>query len=60
MLVLMTCTLLVAAPITIVGGVILALREDVGLSLILLVAHPGRCVLVRRHRRRRGWCRSSG
>ncbi len=32
MLVLMTCTLLVAAPITVVGGVILALREDVGLS----------------------------
>ena len=40
MLVLMTCTLLVAAPITIVGGIILALREDVGLSLLLLVSIP--------------------
>ena len=37
MLVLMGCTLLVAAPITIVGGVIMALREDVGLS-----RHPAR------------------
>jgi ATP-binding cassette subfamily B protein len=40
MLVLMTCTLLVAAPITMVGGVILALREDVGLSALLLVSIP--------------------
>ena len=40
MLVLMTCTLLVAAPITIVGGVIMALREDVGLSGILLFSVP--------------------
>ena len=40
MLVLMTCTLLVAAPITIVGGVIMALREDVGLSGILLFSIP--------------------
>jgi ATP-binding cassette subfamily B protein len=40
MLVLMTCTLLVAAPITAIGGVILALREDVGLSAILLVSIP--------------------
>ena len=37
MLVLMTCTLLVAAPITIVGGVIMALREDVG-----ALVHPAR------------------
>ena len=41
MLVLMTCTLLVAAPITCVGGIIMALREDVGLSWILTVSHPG-------------------
>ena len=39
-LVLMSCTLLVAAPITAVGGVIMALREDVGLSAILLFAVP--------------------
>ena len=40
MLVLMTCTLLVAAPITIVGGVIMAVREDGTLSLLLLVSVP--------------------
>ena len=40
MLVLMTCTLLVAAPITIVVGTILAIREDGGLSLILAVSIP--------------------
>jgi ATP-binding cassette subfamily B multidrug efflux pump len=39
-LVLMSCTLLVAAPITIVGGVILAVREDGALSLLLLVSVP--------------------
>jgi ATP-binding cassette subfamily B protein len=39
-LVLMSCTLLVAAPITAVGGVIMALREDTGLSAILLFAVP--------------------
>ncbi len=40
MLVLMTCTLLIAAPITIVGGVIMAVREDATLSLMLLVSVP--------------------
>ena len=40
MLVLMSCTLLVAAPITIVGGVIMAVREDGPLSLLLLVSIP--------------------
>ena len=40
MLVLMTCTLLIAAPITLVGGVILAMREDVALSAILLFSIP--------------------
>ena len=39
-LVLMTCTLLVAAPITCVGGIVMALREDVGLSWLLLVCVP--------------------
>jgi len=46
MLVLMTCTLLVAAPITIVGGTILALREDVGLSGILLFSIPALTIAV--------------
>ena len=40
MLVQMTCTLLIAAPITVAGGVVMALREDVGLSWILLVSIP--------------------
>lgn len=40
MLVLMTCTLLIAAPITVVGGVIMAIREDGALSLLLLVSVP--------------------
>jgi len=40
MLVLMTCTMLIATPIQAVGGVIFALREDVQLSLILVVAVP--------------------
>jgi ATP-binding cassette, subfamily B, multidrug efflux pump len=40
MLVLMTCTLLVAAPITCIGGIIMAVREDTGLSWILAVSIP--------------------
>src|ERR1700722_11639873 len=41
MLVVLACTLLVAAPITCVGGVILALREDVGMSWLMLVCVAG-------------------
>jgi ATP-binding cassette subfamily B multidrug efflux pump len=40
MLVLLSLTFLVAAPITIIGGVILALREDIGLSMMLAVSVP--------------------
>ena len=40
MLVFMGATLAVAAPITAIGGVIMALREDVGLSAILLFSIP--------------------
>jgi ATP-binding cassette, subfamily B, multidrug efflux pump len=40
MLLFMTCTLLIAAPVTAIGGVILAVREDGGLSLLLLVSIP--------------------
>ena len=39
-LVLMSCTMLIAAPITIVGGVFFAIREDGPLSLLLLVSVP--------------------
>jgi ATP-binding cassette subfamily B protein len=40
MFVLMACTMAAAAPIAIVGGVIIALREDAGLTLILAVSIP--------------------
>jgi ATP-binding cassette subfamily B protein len=39
-LVLLSCTLLLAAPVTIVGGVFFAVREDGPLTLILLAAVP--------------------
>ncbi|HEY7107226.1 MAG TPA: ABC transporter ATP-binding protein [Acidimicrobiia bacterium] len=40
LLVAMICTLFIAAPIMIVGGLFFAIREDGTLSLILLVAIP--------------------
>ncbi len=46
MLVLMSCTLLVAGPIMLVGGVIMAVREDGGLALLLLVSVPALVVSV--------------
>ena len=39
-LVLMSCTMLVTAPIMSVGGIVMALREDASLSRLLLVAVP--------------------
>ena len=42
----MALTLMVAAPIMMVGGVIMALHEDVTLSLLLVVAVPLMAVLV--------------
>ncbi len=46
MLVVMTCTMLVSAPIMCVGGIVMALREDVGLSWLMLVCVPAMVVLV--------------
>ncbi|NNG19855.1 ABC transporter ATP-binding protein [Naumannella sp. ID2617S] len=40
MLIVMMCTMVVAAPITMIGGVVMALREDPGLTLLLAVAVP--------------------
>lgn len=40
MLVLMTCTLLVSAPILAIGGIILALRQDIQLSWLIVVSVP--------------------
>ncbi|MFM8266642.1 MAG: ABC transporter ATP-binding protein, partial [Ilumatobacteraceae bacterium] len=39
-LVYMSCTMLVSAPFTALGGLVMALREDGGLTLILAVAIP--------------------
>src|SRR3954471_6142406 len=40
MLVLMTCTMMVAAPIMMLGGVLMAMRENIGLSWLLAVCVP--------------------
>ena len=45
MLVVLAATMMIAAPLTMVIGIILAVREDVGLSVILVFAMPG-AVLV--------------
>ncbi|MGO4617964.1 ABC transporter ATP-binding protein [Nocardia sp. 2YAB30] len=40
LLIVMSATILVMAPIMCIGGVIMALREDLGLSWLLLIAVP--------------------
>lgn len=40
MLVVMACTLAIAAPMTMAIGLVMALREDIGLAVILVVAVP--------------------
>ena len=40
MLVVMSATMLVSAPLTMIGGIIMALQEDVGLSWLVAVAMP--------------------
>jgi ATP-binding cassette, subfamily B, multidrug efflux pump len=40
MLVLMSCTMMVAAPIMMVGGIVMAMRENLGLSWLLAVCIP--------------------
>ncbi|PZS30484.1 MAG: multidrug ABC transporter ATP-binding protein, partial [Pseudonocardiales bacterium] len=46
MLVVMTCTMMITAPIMCVGGVTLALRTDVGLSWLMLAAVPALVVPI--------------
>lgn len=46
LLVLMTCTLALAAPVTAVGGVVMAMRQDVDLAWLLLVSIPVLLVTV--------------
>ncbi len=38
MLVLLTCTMMVSAPIMCVGGIIMALRQDIGLAPLIVVS----------------------
>jgi ATP-binding cassette subfamily B protein len=40
MLVVMACFMLVSAPIMSIGGIVMALREDVGLSWLMVVSVP--------------------
>lgn len=46
MLVLMTCTLILSAPFTAVGGIFMAMHQDLGLSRILMVSIPILAVLL--------------
>jgi ATP-binding cassette subfamily B protein len=46
MLVVMACTMALAAPITMVVGVVMAVRQDIGLSAILLVSMPVAAVVL--------------
>jgi ATP-binding cassette subfamily B multidrug efflux pump len=46
MLVVMGCTLMIGAPISIVGGIIMALRQDLGLSWLLGVSLPFLVVVI--------------
>src|SRR5690349_25166051 len=46
MLVVMGATMAIAAPITIVVGVFMAVRESIGLSVILVVAMPVAAVIL--------------
>jgi ATP-binding cassette subfamily B multidrug efflux pump len=46
LMVVMACTLAIGAPITIVVGIIAALRQDVGLSTILLFSIPATAVVL--------------
>jgi ATP-binding cassette subfamily B protein len=46
MLVLMTCTLLVSAPILCIGGIVMAMRQDLELSWLIAVSVPVLIVAV--------------
>ncbi|MFV0526856.1 MAG: ABC transporter ATP-binding protein [Acidimicrobiales bacterium] len=46
LLVVMATTMMIAAPLTMVIGLIMAIREDVGLSVVLAVAIPATVVVL--------------
>ena len=50
MLVLMTCTMVVAAPMIVVFGVFMAMRQDLGLSWLLAVSLPLLMIILGHHR----------
>ncbi len=45
-LVLMTCTMLVSAPMLAIGGIIMALRQDIDLAWIMFVAVPVMLIVI--------------
>ena len=46
MLVMMACTIMVSAPIMLVGGIVMAIREDIGISWILAISVPALVLAV--------------
>jgi ATP-binding cassette, subfamily B, multidrug efflux pump len=46
LMVVMACTMMVAAPLTLVIGVIMALRQDIGLSVVLVVTVPATVIVL--------------
>ncbi|MGH2632704.1 MAG: ABC transporter ATP-binding protein [Tepidiformaceae bacterium] len=46
MLVVMTCTMVIAAPLTVVFGVFMAMRQDLGISWLLAVSLPVLMVIL--------------
>src|SRR5690242_2309919 len=46
MLTVMACTMAVTAPITLVVGLFIALRQDLGLSVVLLFAIPAAAIIL--------------
>jgi ATP-binding cassette subfamily B protein len=46
LMVVMVCTFLLAAPVTIIGGVIMALRQDAGLSWLLGLSMPALAIAL--------------
>ena len=45
-LVVLAATMMIAAPITLVVGVIMAMREDLGLSIVLVIAVPATVIVL--------------
>ncbi len=45
-LVVMATTMMIAVPLTLVIGVIMAIREDIGLSIVLVIAMPATLIVL--------------